>query len=468
MATDIVQGLFGMTPEAYQLQQQAAARQQAAQFAQMDPFQQANYGLYLGGNQLGGAIGGMLGAQDPMLQRISQQQALLKEINPSDAASLTAGIKKASEMGNPQLAMTLSDALRNLQKTQAESYKAYKEALTPEQRNAQALAAMEAAPGTPEFTAALKKQLERLTTKTPNESLLKAQAIVDARAAVRNTKEGTPERAAAEDMLRALQMDKYDITELGVPGNPELVQKFFVDKFDPTAKPIPAGAPYSRATARVSATANMPPQEKEEQGARGKMLVAQYSDISKQAGVAARTLPALESSLNILDKGFDTGFGTQTIATGARILGALGVKDAESYATNAQSFLGAASQAVLTRQLEQKGPQTESDAARITQTGAQLGNTKEANRFLVSVAQAQFKRDLAQRDFYDKWWKQNKTYDGAEDAWFSGEGGKSLFDSPLLSKYKAPVSSVGQIPSSTRAPGAGRTGNPLVDKYLQQ
>jgi hypothetical protein len=255
MATDIVQGLFGMTPESYQMQQQAAARQQAAQFAQMDPFQQANYGLYYGANQVGGGIGGMLGAQDPMLQRISQQQSLLQEINPSDAASLAAGIKKASEMGNPQLALSLSDTLRNLQKTQAESYKAYKEALTPEQRNAQALAAMEAAPGTPEFAAALKKQMERLTTKTPSESLLKAQAIVDARTAVRNTKEGTPERAAAEDMLRALQMDKYDITELGVQGNPELVQKFFIDKFDPTAKPIPAGAPYSRATARISATA---------------------------------------------------------------------------------------------------------------------------------------------------------------------------------------------------------------------
>jgi len=120
MATDIVQGLFGMTPETYQLRQQEAARQQAAQFAKMDPFQQANYGLYLGGNQLGGAIGGMLGAQDPMLQRISQQQALLKEINPSDPESLAAGIQKATDMGNPQLAMSLSDALLKLRKTESE------------------------------------------------------------------------------------------------------------------------------------------------------------------------------------------------------------------------------------------------------------------------------------------------------------------------------------------------------------
>jgi hypothetical protein len=42
---------------------------------------------------------------------------------------------------------------------------------------------------------------------------------------------------------------------------------------------------------------------------------------------------------------------------------------------------------------------------------------------------------MEQRNFYDKWWQKNKTYDGAEDAWFSGEGGKSLFDRPALKTY---------------------------------
>ena len=88
MATDIVQGLFGMTPEAYQLQQQAAARQQAAQFAQMDPFQQANYGLYLGANQLGGGIGGMMGAQDPMLQRATAIRSLAQGVDISSTKGL--------------------------------------------------------------------------------------------------------------------------------------------------------------------------------------------------------------------------------------------------------------------------------------------------------------------------------------------------------------------------------------------
>lgn len=115
MATDIVQGLFGMTPESYQLNQQAAAREQAAKFASMDPFQQANYGLYLGGSQLGGAIGGMLGAQDPMLQRISQQQSLLKEVNYNDPKSLIEIAQRASSMGNPELASALAAKATALQ-----------------------------------------------------------------------------------------------------------------------------------------------------------------------------------------------------------------------------------------------------------------------------------------------------------------------------------------------------------------
>ncbi len=196
---------------------------------------------------------------------------------------------------------------------------------------------------------------------------------------------------------------------------------------------------------------NLPPQEKAEQSDRGKLLVEQYKGISDAARIGARSLPALQSNIATLDKGFETGFGTPAKAAAASVLAALGVKDAEKYATNAQTFLGNASAAILQRQLEQKGPQTEADAQRITQTGAQLGNTKEANKFLINVAKAQINRDIDQRNFYDKWWKTNKTYDGAEDAWYAGEGGKSLFERPELKSSVQAPSIVNQIPTG-RAP----------------
>jgi hypothetical protein len=181
--------------------------------------------------------------------------------------------------------------------------------------------------------------------------------------------------------------------------------------------------------------------EKAEQGARGKMLVDEYRDISKAAGLANRTLPSIEANLTALNKGFDTGFGKETVAAGASVLAALGVKNAEKFATDAQQFQSNAISAVLQKQLEQKGPQTESDAQRIEQIGAQLGKTKAANEFILGTAKEQLKRDIEQRNFYDRWYKTNKTYDGAEDAWFAGEGGKSLFERPALKKYTAPTRS---------------------------
>ena len=180
---------------------------------------------------------------------------------------------------------------------------------------------------------------------------------------------------------------------------------------------------------------NLPPQEKAEQTERGKFLVKQYETVDNAAKVASKTLPAIEVNLDLLDQGFKTGFGTEVQKGAANILGALGVKDANQFATNAQVFSAKANETVLQRQLEQKGPQTEADAQRITQTGAQLTNTVDANRFILDVAKAQLKRDIEQRKFYDDWFTKNKTYDGAENAWYTGNGGKSLFERPDLKKY---------------------------------
>lgn len=195
----------------------------------------------------------------------------------------------------------------------------------------------------------------------------------------------------------------------------------------------------------------LPPQPKAEQEKRGELLVSEYSDISKAAKVATKILPSIDANLSILGKGFETGFGTETAAAGAKVLAALGVPEAEKFATNAQVFQSKATEAVLQKQLEQKGPQTESDAQRIDQIGAQLGKTTEGNKFLLTTAKEQLKRDMEQRNFYDSWWKQNKTYDGAEDAWYAGEGGKSLFDRPALKKYLSPASSGAAIPSQAAA-----------------
>ena len=194
-------------------------------------------------------------------------------------------------------------------------------------------------------------------------------------------------------------------------------------------------------------------QEKEEGKEYGKFLVEDYKAVKASAGLALKSIPAIESNLAILNKGFSTGFGTETVAAGAKVLGALGVKDAEKFATNAQVFLANANNAVLQKQLEQKGVQTAADADRITSTGAQFGNTKDANVFILKVAKAQLQRDVEQRDFYAAWRDKNESFNGAENAWFSGPGGKSLFERPELKAYAVapPPSGASLIPGSTPA-----------------
>lgn len=204
-------------------------------------------------------------------------------------------------------------------------------------------------------------------------------------------------------------------------------------------------------------------QEKAEAGEFGKLLVGQYDAISKQAAVAAKTLPSIEANLATLNKGLDTGFGTDAKAAGARVLGALGVKDAEKFATDTQTFQSNAISAVLQKQLEQKGPQTESDARRIEQIGVELGKTKDANRFILDLAREQLRRDIEQRNFYTDWKKGpgKGSFNGAEDAWFAGEGGKSLFDRPSLKKYAVSTSAASQIPGQRPvAPAANVVTNP--------
>jgi hypothetical protein len=103
----------------YQQSQQARADQQAAQYAQLTPFQQANYAIGRGANMLGGAIGGALGGQDPQLALITARQQISKQINYADPASIAKGVDMLSQAGDTQGAMMLADVARKAASEQA-------------------------------------------------------------------------------------------------------------------------------------------------------------------------------------------------------------------------------------------------------------------------------------------------------------------------------------------------------------
>ncbi len=116
MATDIVQSLFGVTPQAYQQAQQDRMDAQALQYARLDPFQQANYAIGRGATMLGGAIGGALGGEDPQLRMLTEQSQLLKNLNINDPNSIMEAAQRANQMGNSQLAFQLLKTAEESQK----------------------------------------------------------------------------------------------------------------------------------------------------------------------------------------------------------------------------------------------------------------------------------------------------------------------------------------------------------------
>jgi hypothetical protein len=116
MATSVTQSLFGMTPEALQSQRAAALDQQALQFAQMTPMQQAQMGLFRGASQLGTGLAGLMGYQDPEMQRIKARQGLLGGIDMSDPAAL----RQAAQGTDPEMAQQLIGRAMEIEKSQAD------------------------------------------------------------------------------------------------------------------------------------------------------------------------------------------------------------------------------------------------------------------------------------------------------------------------------------------------------------
>ena len=110
MAASDILGLFA-TPQQYEQQRQAAMEAQALQQANLSPMQQGQFGIALGAQQLGRAIGGALGGVDPQLQKITQRQQLLGMIDQSNPDSFVTAINAALQTGDQEAAFLLRNEM---------------------------------------------------------------------------------------------------------------------------------------------------------------------------------------------------------------------------------------------------------------------------------------------------------------------------------------------------------------------
>jgi hypothetical protein len=235
MATDIVQTLFGITPEGYQRQQDALLDARALKFAELDPMAQATYGIYRGAGQLGGALGRALGASDPQLELISFRQSVARGLDPTNPESIKAGIE-ALRPRDPQGAMMLAQEYRNsllnaqtLRKTTAEANRA-ELSLTQEAKLREELGNLGATPTQDQILAVVSKY------GPPDKILTALQASSDREAArVARAEELEKDRLAkieaarvlAEGRLREAELrgaDARELERIRVQGRKEIAE----------------------------------------------------------------------------------------------------------------------------------------------------------------------------------------------------------------------------------------------------
>jgi hypothetical protein len=116
MATDTTAGLFS-TPEQYQQAQLAQQQDLAMRMAQLTPEQRASAGMQVAGYQIGGGIGGAMGAQDPMLKLQSTRQQLAQGKDLSSYEGWANYAKELSQNNDIQGAMAAAEKAKGFQKT---------------------------------------------------------------------------------------------------------------------------------------------------------------------------------------------------------------------------------------------------------------------------------------------------------------------------------------------------------------
>lgn len=118
--TEIVQGLFGASPQELMAQRQAAMQAQGNAYAAQDPFARASSLLYQGGQGLGNVIGGMLGGKDQEMITASKIVAIVKNGDQTTPEGMMAIAKQFAAEGLSGPASLAQQKAQEMQKAQAQ------------------------------------------------------------------------------------------------------------------------------------------------------------------------------------------------------------------------------------------------------------------------------------------------------------------------------------------------------------
>jgi hypothetical protein len=133
-------------------------------------------------------------------------------------------------------------------------------------------------------------------------------------------------------------------------------------------------------------------------------LKTSYEPVVASIGPTDDMLASVRVARNAITQMGGTGWGTETKAAAASVLNGLGLSAGNSkmLATSSQVFQNAAMERLQSVLNAAKGPQTEGDATRAMKTFGQLGNTTEANAFILDLTEAKAQRDKMKAAFYQQ------------------------------------------------------------------
>jgi len=318
---EIVQSLFGVTPQMYQQQQQDRVDAQALRFAQLDPFQQAQFSISRGANMLGGAIGGALGGQDPELQRITMRQQIARQLNPNDPASIQQAIAMLQQAGDTDGAMLLQGEYRKLQESNAlvaqrgAAAAASTAAATRERTQAspkEVLLAKEVAllsgpEGSPEYNAAYASSLQSQISKPDAKPVVVGNALVDPGSGREIYKGPSPEKYSAH---------AQELIDAGLTPGTEPFQNRMLEYVGNKAKGAAKGTGNFTIGGITIDTG-------EAAKAAGKVVGTNVANIENQYSM----LTAFDDAIKLVDQGIYGGaYGPEQAAATKYSLGLLGNK----------------------------------------------------------------------------------------------------------------------------------------------
>lgn len=359
MASEIL-GLF-TTPDQYNLMQDQLAQQQALQYSQLTPFQQAQSGLFMGGRQLAGGLGRIFGIQDPQLKLISQRQQLAQGLDMTDPTSIMKTAEQAAQLGDMQFATTLADYARKAQVDIATAQQKMREktGIASEVQVAQtraslmdSIAQLEAQPPSPERDRALAIQRNTLAGLPTGKTAAAEKDIVIAerRAVSQGLQPGTPAYNSFidQELLRLTSKeDKANIKEVGVAVgtnapvyldvNNDQQFTYQIGK-DGKQMRVPYAGGVDRTTAKTQISVEQKGQEAfvQQLGKKDADTVTNAMDTRNSSVAAINTLQEM-SRLN--DQGLISGSyatGRVGAANFLNTLGLIGAKDQVSLASSEQ------------------------------------------------------------------------------------------------------------------------------------